>query len=284
MINDSGKDELSLTDSQSRLMKNNGKIEVCYNAELSIDSKKHLIVDYSVTNEANDERQLAPMALSTKEILGVDTLEVTADTGFVNMVQIKQCVDRGIVLYLPKGKLDDSKTGGGKVPDPVAFGKDKFCYEKGSDVYVCPAGSDLTFRYVKENRGKSMRVYSTDACVGVGCSFRVRCVGGKSRRRTVTRWEHQGVVDLVVEQSRQAPEKLEERSKLAEHPFGTIKRAFNQGYFLLKGLVRVNGEMGFTALAYNFRRVLNILGVSGLLLALREWLVKGRFSPVVVGK
>ena len=62
MINDSGKDELSLTDSQSRLMKNNGKIEVCYNAELSIDSKKHLIVDYSVTNEANDERQLAPMA------------------------------------------------------------------------------------------------------------------------------------------------------------------------------------------------------------------------------
>jgi transposase len=102
--------------------------------------------------------------------------------------------------------------------------------------------------------------------------------------RAVTRWEYQDVVDLVVEQSRQAPEKLEERSKLAEHPFVTIKRAFNQGYFLLRGLVKVNGEMGFTALAYNFRRVLNILGVGCLMEAFREWLVKGRFSSVATVK
>jgi hypothetical protein len=40
---------------------------------------------------------------------------------------------------------------------------------------------------------------------------------------------------------------------LVEHPFGTIKRAFNQGYLLLKGLRKVKGEVGFTMLAYNMR-------------------------------
>ena len=53
-------------------------------------------------------------------------------------------------------------------------------------------------------------------------------------------------------------EKLALRKKIVEHPFG-MKRAFNQGYLLLKGLKKVGGEVGFTMLAYNMRRVLNIL-------------------------
>jgi transposase len=47
-----------------------------------------------------------------------------------------------------------------------------------------------------------------------------------------------------------------------------MKRAFNQGYFLLKGLRKVKGEMGFTVLAYNMRRAINILGVDALLACL----------------
>ena len=55
------------------------------------------------------------------------------------------------------------------------------------------------------------------------------------------------------------------RRMLVEHPFGTIKRAFNQGYVLLKGLRKVKGEVGFTMLAYNMRRAINILGVGVLI-------------------
>jgi hypothetical protein len=62
-------------------------------------------------------------------------------------------------------------------------------------------------------------------------------------------------------------EKLRLRRELVEHPFGTMKRAFNQGYLLLKGLRKVRGEVGFTMLAYNIRRAINILGV-GTLIAL----------------
>ena len=62
-------------------------------------------------------------------------------------------------------------------------------------------------------------------------------------------------------------ERLKLRRELAEHPFGTMKRVFNQGYLLLRGLRKVKGEVGFTMLAYNMRRAINILGV-GMLIAL----------------
>jgi transposase len=262
----SGKDEISLTDPESRLMKNNGKIEVCYNAEMSVDKKEHIIVNYDVTDQANDEQQLAPMAKDTKEVLGVEKLEVTADTGFVNVAQIKDCLDNGITPYLPATKLDGSA--GRQLPDP-AFGRDKFVYEKERDVYVCPAGDELTFRHVETHRGeKKLRIYMTDACKT--CPFKARCTSNR-RGRAVSRWEHQEIIDELLERTRREPEKLEERAKLAEHPFGTIKRAFNQGYFLLKGLRKVNGEMGFTVLAYDMRRALNILGTRGLLDALANF-------------
>ncbi len=59
--------------------------------------------------------------------------------------------------------------------------------------------------------------------------------------------------------------KLNLRREIVEHVFGTIKRAFNQGYLLLKGLRKVKGEVGFTMLAYNMRRAINILGVGTLM-------------------
>ena len=70
-------------------------------------------------------------------------------------------------------------------------------------------------------------------------------------------------------ESPEGKEKLGLRRMLVEHPFGTMKRAFNQGYLLLKGLRKVKGEVGFTMLAYNMRRAINILGV-GLLIALMK--------------
>jgi len=52
---------------------------------------------------------------------------------------------------------------------------------------------------------------------------------------------------------------VSKRKEIVEHSFGTIKRSFNQGYMLMKGLRKVRGEMGLTMLAYNMRRAINIL-------------------------
>lgn len=63
-------------------------------------------------------------------------------------------------------------------------------------------------------------------------------------------------------------EKMILRKKTVEHPFGTIKRVMNQGYLLMKGLANAIGEFGFTALAYNMKRAINIMGVKTLARAL----------------
>jgi len=71
----------------------------------------------------------------------------------------------------------------------------------------------------------------------------------------VWRWEHAEVIEEMEQRMKLEPWKLEARKGLVEHPFGTIKRAFNQGYLLLRGLRKTAGEVGFTMLAYNMRRV-----------------------------
>jgi hypothetical protein len=58
------------------------------------------------------------------------------------------------------------------------------------------------------------------------------------------------------------------RKQLVEHPFGTIKRAWNQGYFLTKRLESVNAEMSLTVLAYNIKRAIKILGAPRMMEAL----------------
>src|SRR6202043_649606 len=66
----------------------------------------------------------------------------------------------------------------------------------------------------------------------------------------------------------QRPNILDQRRETVEHPFGTIKQWMNQGAFLMRGLEKVRAEFSLTALAYNLRRVLNIVGLPKLIAAL----------------
>jgi hypothetical protein len=64
---------------------------------------------------------------------------------------------------------------------------------------------------------------------------------------------------------RARPEMMRRRRQLSEPPFGTIKRAMNQGYFLMRGLNQVGAEMSLTVLSYNLKRVINIVGVKKMI-------------------
>jgi len=96
-MKETGQKEASLTDPDSRLMKiDSQKLDVCYNVESAVDSKNHLVVDYDVTNDANDRYQLARMAQKAKETLQVERLDVTADKGFCTGGELKECEENGI--------------------------------------------------------------------------------------------------------------------------------------------------------------------------------------------
>jgi hypothetical protein len=257
-LKESKQNEVSLVDPDCRLMKNRGRIEPCYNGQVAVDDKNHLIVDYDVTNAPADNCQLSSIAKSAREMLGAESLDAIADKGYFSFVQIKDCVDNGITPYVP----EQSRYGVGFVKKkgiPAReFHSDKFVYDLGTDTFVCPAGNKLRFSYLDHAHQKNIRVYSTGACFSCGF-FMTKCTLNR-RGRMLWRWEQAEVIDEMRKRLRLEPEKLLARKKIVEHTFGTMKRAFNQGYLLLKGLRKVGGEVGFTMLAYNMRRVLTVLG------------------------
>ena len=85
--------------------------------------------------------------------------------------------------------------------------------------------------------------------------------------RRVGRWTEEAVLERMEARLAARPEILKQRREIAEHPFGSIKQWMNQGTFLLRGLEKVRAEFSLTALAYNFIRVVNIVGVASLLKA-----------------
>lgn len=87
--------------------------------------------------------------------------------------------------------------------------------------------------------------------------------------RRITRWVDEHLLEAMALRLKAHPEYRVERSSLVEHPFGTLKRGMNQGYFLLKGLEKVKGEFSLSALAYNLKQVCNILGVETLIESLK---------------
>ena len=64
------------------------------------------------------------------------------------------------------------------------------------------------------------------------------------------------------------PEIMTQRKELVEHPFGTMKRGWDQGYVLMRGLAKVRTEFSLTVLADNLRRVLNLVDIPRLLASL----------------
>jgi transposase len=263
-MNATGQREVSLVDPDSRVMRvDSQRLEVGYNVQASVDAKQHLIVDYDVINISTDHHQLTKDALAAKEILGVDELDVLSDKGFYVEKDVADCERNGIRVFMPiPAVLSPYKRIG--VPAPE-FYSDRFVYDEAKDVYVCPAGNELPFWKIGgRDGGLRGRLYRTVLCSC--CSVRDKCTRNK-RGRYMFRGEFDGAVDRLRARLKtpEGKEKCRMRRLLSEHPFGTMKRAFNQGYLLLKGLRKVKGEVGFTMLAYNIRRAINTLGVETLM-------------------
>ena len=252
--------QISLTDPDSRSMATSGRGSgvVGYNVQVAVDTEHHLIVTHEVTNVGNDRAQLACVAKATKATLQTDTLEAVADRGYFDSQEILSCEKAGIIVTLPKPMTSGAKARG-------RFGKQDFRYMAEEDVYICPAGERLTYRFTREESGLRLRRYWTNACRS--CAIKQRCTPGTERR--ISRWEHEHILEAVQKRLDEHPEKMRQRRETVEHPFGTIKARMGATHFLMKTLPRVASEMALHVLAYNLTRVMNIMGVGPLLTAIR---------------
>jgi hypothetical protein len=201
------------------------------------------------------------MAKAAKEALDAETLQALADVGYYNGATLKDCEDDGIVAYVPQAVRT------GRLAAQGRFCHDDFTYDAGADVYRCAAGAQLApTRGRKRNTGGRIEIrYVSRKAVCDACPLRQRCVTDKQPTRTVYRWEHEDVLERHRRRMKDAGLMMRRRAGLAEHPFGTLKCRAGYRHFLVRGFDKVGGEWSLMALAYNFTRVLAIIGFDGFL-------------------
>src|ERR1700712_3682112 len=127
------------------------------------------------------------------------------------------------------------------------------------------ASERLIYHFTNEEDGKTLRRYWTTPCQG--CALKGQCTTGKERR--ISRWEHEAILEAVQARLDRNPDKMRLRRQTVEHPFGTIKSWMGSTHFQMKTLKNVSTEMALHVLAYNMKRVMRILGVGGLMEAIR---------------
>ena len=252
--------QISFTDPDSRSMATSGRGSgvVGYNVQTAVDTENHLIIAHEVTTSGSDRSQLANMAQQAKAVLEADALDVVADRGYFKGEEILACEEAGITVTLPKPQTSGAKARG-------RFGKQDFVYLPDENVYRCPAGEKLRYRFTGEEDGQKLHSYWTSACKN--CALKSKCTTGPERR--IKRWEHEHVVEAVQARLDKNPNAMRTRRETVEHPFGTLKMRMGATHFLCKTLQKVATEMALCVLGYNLTRVLNIVGMQPLLAAVR---------------
>lgn len=259
----SNQKELSTTDCDARLMaNNNNSVEVSYNIQTTVDAKHKLIADFKVTSKPNDLGQLAPMAMRARKILHNKNFTVLADKGYYHHRNLAYCSSKGITTYVTKQSYANS-TG------EREFYPDKFSYDQKQDCYYCPTGQRLSYYRDRKKNGKLLGQDYRNPQACRDCPVHNRCTrNGKGR--TIFRAIHQDFLDEIDRQTQENLKTYKLRQMIVEHPFGTIKRSWGASYFLTRGKTSVSAEMALSFLAYNLKRVINILGVKEMIRRLQE--------------
>lgn len=260
--------ELCITDPDSKIMKNHSNIEPCYNVQPVVDSKNKLILDYDVTNQANDVGLLKPMSekvfndYNLHDFIKANPNHVItelADAGFYKSDDLLSINSSNVKALVPKPKTSNFS-------GVSTFSKDNFSFNPEKDFYICPAGHELSFSRKSTETRKGItnhyKIYSCSRCTT--CPYLDKCtssINGRSIKRNIRE-------DKLLEfdneyKSDSSLYKL--RKALVEHPFGTIKRSLGFTHVYIKGLDRVSSWTSSVFLAYNLKRVINILGIPKLM-------------------
>jgi transposase len=124
--------------------------------------------------------------------------------------------------------------------------KADFVYDADRDVYVCPAGENLTYRYTTEERSIQIRRYWINGCRTR--PLQTNCTTGNERR--ISRWEREDLVDEMDTRLGRDRDYMTLRRYTVEHPFGTIKAWMGNTHFLTRRLKNVRSEMALNVLTF----------------------------------
>jgi len=271
LLSSLGKTQHNRTDKDASLMKKPAHLLMAYNSQIVVDNLYKFIVATNISTNSTDQDQLHKMAMQTKDILDKNTLNIVADMGYNSSIEIKKCIDDNINHIVPLLNKQHVQKDKGR------FSRDSFIYDSYTDCYSCPNNKQLTKRETPQIRGngKVNYAYSGASSICKACPLKDKCLPNKTPYKTIFRWEHEEVIEQHSKkmQTDEAKIIIKKRGSIVEHPFGTIKRNLGWDHFLVRGKEKVSGENALIMFSYNFKRLLNLIGVplfQKLLVALKN--------------
>ena len=258
-LNESGEKQISTSDPESRqLIIRGGITEVAYNAQSTVDAKHKIPIDYDVTNE-NDSGAMGNMARRAKSIIGHNRFSMLFDKGYHSGIELTKVQMLGIDTHVAFPSVPKTS----QAPNP-RYNVENFTYEHLSDTYTCPQGESLTSNQKWYNSPNyRFKQYKTKACKT--CMVKSECSLAKNGK-IIQRSEYQGAVERNKKNIKANPELYKRRQALVEHPFGTMKRQWGFDYIMTKKTIeRASADVGFIFIAYNLRRIINIIGIKQLM-------------------
>ena len=257
-LKETGQDQISTSDTDSRqIIIRNGITEVAYNVQTTVDSENNLLIDYKVTNN-NDSIAMSEMVGRAAEIVENTDFTALYDKGYHTASELKAVQEMGIETLVA-------------IPDPASVAPDEnynsinFKYDKERDLYICPQGHSLTTNGTWYNKSKKknrnvirIRHFSTKECLN--CPVKQICTRSEGSR-LIERSEYAEFTEQNRKNMEAKKDIYKRRQAIVEHPYGTIKRQWGFYYILTKhGINRASADAGFMFVAYNLRRLINIIG------------------------
>jgi transposase len=265
-LQQSGQGQLSTSDPDSRqIMTRNNICEVAYNVQTVVDAKHNIPIDYKVTN-SNDSRAMSSMLRRAKTILGTKDFTALYDKGYHTGIEIKKALDMGVEIMVAIPAIPSN------APD-ARYNMSQFVYNECNDTFLCPQQQVLItngnwYQKTKEHNHYLVKHYKTSACVN--CPARALCTKN-NKGRLIERSEYAPYVEINRLNIEANAEVYKKRQSIVEHPYGTIKRQWGFYYIVSKrGIKRASGDVGLMFIAYNLKRLINIIGKDGLAKYLRK--------------
>jgi transposase len=259
---DTGESQISTSDPESRQMITRNNItEVANNIQTTVDEKHYLPIDYKVTNQ-NDSKAMGNMLQRAKSILHTNEFTALYDKGYHTGSEFKIADDLGIdvMVAIP--------TVAAQAPNSE-YNVANFIYNREGDFYICPQGNKLNSPGTwHKARTYKFKRYTTKDCLN--CPVKEQCSKAKYGKG-IQRSEYQEYINKNKERIEQNKNYYRHRQAIVEHPYGTIKRQWGFSYVITKKYIkRAEADVGLMFTAYNFRRIINIIGIDKLKEYLKE--------------
>lgn len=147
----------------------------------------------------------------------------------------------------------------------IGYGKSQFKYDDENDGYICPQGHILRANKTRKVNAKyaDHRRYMNSEAFS-DCPVKDKCTINKDGR-TIHDRPFQRIAAEVGKRTAENADIYKKRQRLAEYPFGTVKRDFGFSYFLTRRTESVRTESLMHFLIYNMKRVINIMGTEKLI-------------------